>query len=141
MQVASVGLSPATAAAQAVPIETYSASLASNDRAILEGREGAAAGFVRVHCAAGTDTILGATVVASHAGDLVSEITLAMQAKVGLGAVGRVIHPYPTQAEGVMGCGLGYIRANWQRLQAPPTAAVADAAAGPSAKRARCEQP
>ena len=87
MQVASVGLSPATAAAQAVPIETYSASLASNDRAILEGREGAAAGFVRVHCAAGTDTILGATVVASHAGDLVSEITLAMQAKVGLGAV------------------------------------------------------
>ena len=61
---------------------------------------------------------VGGTVVAARAGEIVNEITLAMQAGVGLGVVARVIHPYPTTAEGVMQAGLGYIRANWAKLPA-----------------------
>jgi pyruvate/2-oxoglutarate dehydrogenase complex dihydrolipoamide dehydrogenase (E3) component len=49
----------------------------------------------------GTDRILGATIVASHAGEMISEITLAMVAGIGLGTLARVIHPYPTQAEAI----------------------------------------
>ncbi|KOO33592.1 pyridine nucleotide-disulfide oxidoreductase dimerization region, partial [Chrysochromulina tobinii] len=63
-------------------------------------------GFVEIHCKQGTGTIVGATVVAANAGDMISEITLAMQAGVGLDVVARVIHPYPTAAEGVMQAGL-----------------------------------
>jgi len=52
-----------------------------------------------VHRKKGSDRILGATVVARHAGDLISELTLAMTARTGLSAIGKTIHPYPTQGE------------------------------------------
>jgi hypothetical protein len=49
----------------------------------------------------GTDRILGATIVARHAGEMISEVSVAMSAKMGLGALSGVIHPYPTQAEAI----------------------------------------
>jgi pyruvate/2-oxoglutarate dehydrogenase complex dihydrolipoamide dehydrogenase (E3) component len=66
------------------------------DRAVLDG-EGE--GFLRVHLKKGTDRLLGATLVAEHAGDMISELTLAMTGRLGLGTIAGVIHPYPTQAE------------------------------------------
>lgn len=60
-----------------------------------------AAGFVKIHVREGTDKILGATVVARHAGDMINEITLAMMAKIGLRKVARVVHTYDTQAEAI----------------------------------------
>ena len=68
------------------------------DRAILES-EGE--GFVKIHCRKGTDRILGATVVARHAGEMISEITTAMVGGIGLGSIAKTIHPYPTQAEAI----------------------------------------
>lgn len=64
------------------------------DRAILEGVD---AGYVKILTKKGTDQILGATIVATHAGDMISEITVAIQHNIGLGSLARVIHPYPTQ--------------------------------------------
>jgi pyruvate/2-oxoglutarate dehydrogenase complex dihydrolipoamide dehydrogenase (E3) component len=77
------------------------------DRAIADGEED---GFVKVHVKAGTDTIVGATIVARHAGEMIGELTLAMVAKVGLGALANVIHPYPTQAEAMRQVGDAYNR-------------------------------
>jgi pyruvate/2-oxoglutarate dehydrogenase complex dihydrolipoamide dehydrogenase (E3) component len=77
------------------------------DRAILDGEED---GFVKVHAKKGTGTIVGATIVARHAGDMISEITLAMNAKVGLGSLANVIHPYPTQADAIRQVGDLYNR-------------------------------
>ena len=68
------------------------------DRAILEGQD---EGFVKIHTKKGTDQIVGATIVAENAGDMISEITLAMTNKVGLGRIASTIHPYPTQAEAI----------------------------------------
>ena len=65
---------------------------------MLDGQE---EGFLRVHLREGTDRILGATLVAEHAGEMIGEITLAMTAGVGLGKIGATIHPYPTQSRGV----------------------------------------
>ncbi|MGE0473585.1 MAG: FAD-containing oxidoreductase, partial [Nitrospirales bacterium] len=56
-------------------------------------------GFARVHVKKGTDTILGATIVASHAGDMISGFTLAIKGGLGLNTIASTIHPYPTQAE------------------------------------------
>jgi hypothetical protein len=63
---------------------------------VLDGRT---EGFLRLHLKKGTDRILGATLVAETAGDMISEITVAMAAGRGLATIGAAIHPYPTHAE------------------------------------------
>jgi pyruvate/2-oxoglutarate dehydrogenase complex dihydrolipoamide dehydrogenase (E3) component len=95
-EIAHVGLYAHQAEQQGIAIDTWEVAMADVDRAIAEGDE---QGFLKVHCKKGTDTILGATIVARHAGEMISEITTAMAAGMGLGAFSGVIHPYPTQAE------------------------------------------
>jgi pyruvate/2-oxoglutarate dehydrogenase complex dihydrolipoamide dehydrogenase (E3) component len=68
------------------------------DRAITDGEE---EGFIKIHVRKGTDKILGATIVARHAGEMISEITLAIAGEIGLGTLANVIHSYPTQAEAI----------------------------------------
>lgn len=80
-----------------VELETYFQDLADVDRAILEGHQG----FVKIHTQKGSDKILGATVVAENAGDMISEITLAMNNGIGLSKIASTIHPYPTQADAI----------------------------------------
>jgi pyruvate/2-oxoglutarate dehydrogenase complex dihydrolipoamide dehydrogenase (E3) component len=106
-EVAHVGLTPTEAAAQGVAINTFTQPLAKVDRAILDGED---EGFVRVHVRQGTDHIVGATIVATHAGDLIGELSLAMTNQIGLGGLGASIHPYPTQAEAIRKVGDLYNR-------------------------------
>ena len=68
------------------------------DRAIVDGEE---EGFVKIHVKEGTDKILGATVVARHAGEMINDISLAIGSRIGLRTLARVIHPYPTQAAAI----------------------------------------
>ena len=58
----------------------------------------------------GRDEILGATIVARHAGEMIGEISVAMAARMGLGKLASVIHPYPTQAEAMRQCGDAFNR-------------------------------
>ncbi len=95
-EVAQVGLTPAEAEKQNIAIDTFSADLADVDRAKADGE---AVGFAKIHVEKGSDKIVGATIVASHAGELINEVTLAMTHGVGLGKIANTIHPYPTQAE------------------------------------------
>ena len=106
-ELARVGLTEKEAADKGIRVETFTRELAHVDRAILDGRTD---GFVRVHVRKGTDRIVGATVVAENAGDLISEISLAMTNKVGLGRIANTIHPYPTQAEAIRQAGDAYNR-------------------------------
>lgn len=95
-EIAHVGLSERDAAERNIAIDTVTVSLAENDRARLDGHT---AGLLKVHVATGSDRILGATLVSPHAGETVSELTLAITRKIGLGKFSAVIHPYPTEAE------------------------------------------
>lgn len=95
-EVAHVGLTVSDANDQGIPVETVRVDLAGNDRSVLEGD---ISGFLKVHLKQGTDTIVGATLVAAHAGDMIGEMGLAITNGVGLGAVGKTIHTYPTQSE------------------------------------------
>ncbi len=97
-EVAHVGMYEQDARKQGFEPETITLSMAEVDRAVLDSES---AGFARVHLKKGTDRILGATIVARNAGDMISEFTLAMTARQGLTAIGKTIHPYPTQAEAV----------------------------------------
>jgi pyruvate/2-oxoglutarate dehydrogenase complex dihydrolipoamide dehydrogenase (E3) component len=95
-EVAAVGLSPAAAARAGIAIETLTLPLEANDRARLDGADD---GFLRLHLKAGTDRILGATLVAEHAGEMIGEMCLAITTGVGLGRIAGTVHPYPTQGE------------------------------------------
>jgi pyruvate/2-oxoglutarate dehydrogenase complex dihydrolipoamide dehydrogenase (E3) component len=97
-EIAHVGLSEADAVTRGVAIGTFTQEMSAVDRAVLDGET---AGIAKIHVRAGTDKIVGATIVAAHAGEIISELTLAIAAEIGLGRIAGVIHPYPTQAEAI----------------------------------------
>ncbi|MEM9291521.1 MAG: mercuric reductase [Acidobacteriota bacterium] len=95
-EIAHVGLYEADAEDRGIAVDTITVPLDATDRARLDG-EGE--GMLKIHVEKGKDRILGATLVAEHAGDLIAELTLAITAKVGLAQIAATIHPYPTQSE------------------------------------------
>jgi pyruvate/2-oxoglutarate dehydrogenase complex dihydrolipoamide dehydrogenase (E3) component len=97
-ELARVGLNQQEAQQQSRTVTTLQLDFTQLDRAILEGQP---EGFARVHLRPGSDRILGATIVGEHAGELISEITLVMTRRLGLGAIGATIHPYPTWSDAV----------------------------------------
>lgn len=106
-EIAHVGMDEIDAQAAGVPIQTFLQEFAHVDRAILDGE---ADGFAKIHVRAGTDRIVGATIVARHAGDMIGEVTLAMVSKLGLKELAKTIHPYPTQAEALRKLGDAHAR-------------------------------
>jgi len=106
-EIAHVGLYPHEADAKGIATDTFVQHFSEVDRAILEGD---VEGFVKIHTKKGTDRILGATIVARNAGDMISEITLAMSHGLGLSKIGSTIHPYPTKAEAIRKLGDQYSR-------------------------------
>lgn len=106
-EIAHVGLYESDAERQGMAIDTYTRHLNQVDRALTDGEE---EGFVKIHVKKRSDKIVGATIVARHAGDMISELTLAMVGNVGLSTVANVIHPYPTQAEAIKQTGDAFNR-------------------------------
>lgn len=106
-EIAHVGLYEHQAKEQGIPYDTFVQPLEEIDRAILDGET---EGFVKAHLKRGSDEILGATVVAQHAGDLISQLTLAITHGIGLKKIGSTIHPYPTQGEAIRKLGDQYNR-------------------------------
>ena len=95
-EIAHVGMYEKDAKAKGIEVETYTYTLEEVDRAILDGQD---EGFARIHVKKGTDKILGATIVAAHAGDMINEFSVLMKAGKGVKVIANTIHPYPTQAE------------------------------------------
>jgi pyruvate/2-oxoglutarate dehydrogenase complex dihydrolipoamide dehydrogenase (E3) component len=95
-EVAHVGLGEKEAQQKNVEYDLFRIPLKDVDRAVVESED---AGFAKILTAKGSDKILGATIVAPHAGDLLHEFVLAMKAGIGLGAIASTIHAYPTFAE------------------------------------------
>ncbi|MCC3445759.1 MAG: mercuric reductase [Microcoleus sp. PH2017_03_ELD_O_A] len=106
-EVARVGMGDRELQAAGIDVDTFLIPFDTVDRAIIDGED---EGFVKIHVKKGSDKILGATIVARHAGDMISEITLAMVNNIGLGKIASVIHPYPTQAEAIRKAGDAYNR-------------------------------
>jgi pyruvate/2-oxoglutarate dehydrogenase complex dihydrolipoamide dehydrogenase (E3) component len=106
-EIAHVGLYPRDLEERGIAFATFERCFADVDRTLLAGET---AGFVKIHVEQGSDKILGATIVGEHASDMISEISVAMQAGMGLGRLAAVIHPYPTAAEAIRQCGDAYNR-------------------------------
>lgn len=95
-EVARVGISEDEAKAQNIAYEVTTFDVAELDRALTDEE---AHGIVKVLTPPGKDQILGVTIVADHAGDLISEYVLAMKYGLGLKKIMGTIHIYPTLAE------------------------------------------
>lgn len=97
-EVAQVGLNCEQAALRGVDLDTYTVPMHTVDRAIIDGEE---TGLLKIHTYKGTDRIAGATIVASHAGEMIGEIASAMVHGIGLARLADVVRPYPTQSEAI----------------------------------------
>ena len=97
-EIAHVGLYEKEAREKGIQVDTLTIPLSEVDRAVLDG---AADGFLRVHVdkRSRAGRIVGATLVAEHAGDMMGELCLAVTHGIGLAKIASVIHPYPTQGE------------------------------------------
>jgi pyruvate/2-oxoglutarate dehydrogenase complex dihydrolipoamide dehydrogenase (E3) component/uncharacterized membrane protein YdjX (TVP38/TMEM64 family) len=95
-EVARVGLSEDEARAQGVAVEVTRYGFDDLDRAIADD---VAYGFIKVLTAAGSDRILGTTIVGAHAGELIAEHVTAMKHGLGLNKLLGTIHIYPTLME------------------------------------------
>jgi pyruvate/2-oxoglutarate dehydrogenase complex dihydrolipoamide dehydrogenase (E3) component len=106
-EISHVGMYVREANRRGIPIKTFTVPMHEVDRSVTDSEE---VGFVKIHIRDGTDTILGATIVARHAGEMINEITLAMVAGIGLRTLAKVIHAYPTQAEAIREAAKAYVR-------------------------------
>lgn len=106
-EIASVGLTRDDAAGAPDGLRRWRVPMAEVDRARLDGETD---GYVEIVTPAKGDRILGATIVASHAGEMIGEICVAMHKGMGLGSLAGVMHPYPTQAEAIRKAGDLYNR-------------------------------
>ena len=95
-EIAHVGMTAKEATEKGDEIVAYSAQMAEIDRAVLEGET---AGFAKIYADRRSGRILGATMMSAHAGESISEMALAITARLKMADVAATIHPYPTQAE------------------------------------------
>ncbi|OLF38155.1 MULTISPECIES: FAD-dependent oxidoreductase [unclassified Psychrobacter] len=112
-EVARVGLNEQEAIEKGIDFEITRYDFKDLDRAVTES---ANAGFIKVITPKGKDKILGVTIVAEHAGDIMPEFILAMKHGLGLNKILGTIHMYPTWAEGNK-----YAAGEWKRNHAPET--------------------
>lgn len=107
-EIAHIGLQVRQARAHGVPVKTYTVMMHDVDRAITDGQD---EGFVKLHIREGTDRILGATIVASRASEMINEISVAMSAGLGMRDLARVIHTYPAQSDAIRMAAMAYVDA------------------------------
>jgi pyruvate/2-oxoglutarate dehydrogenase complex dihydrolipoamide dehydrogenase (E3) component len=112
-EIAHVGLYVREAREQAIPVKTFTILMHDVDRAVTDGDE---EGFLKIHVREGTDRILGATIVARRAGEMINELSLAITAGIGLGQLGQVIHAYPTQSGAIKMAADAYYRTRLREM-------------------------
>lgn len=110
-EIARVGINQREAADQGITVDVTRYELDDLDRAITESET---KGFVKVLTAPGKDKVLGATIVGTHAGELLAEYVLAMKHGIGLNKILGTIHSYPTMAEANK-----FAAGNWKRANKP----------------------
>ncbi len=106
-EIAHVGYYEKDAREAGYEVETQTEPMSRVDRAVLDGES---EGFARVHYDKKSGKILGGTIVARHAGEMISELTLAIVAGQKVSVLSSTIHPYPTQAEVLRKIGDAYMR-------------------------------
>jgi pyruvate/2-oxoglutarate dehydrogenase complex dihydrolipoamide dehydrogenase (E3) component len=97
-EIAHIGVHAREARERSIPVECYTVMMQDVDRAITDGLD---AGFVKIYVKQGTDQILGATIVATRASELINEMSVIMSAKIGMRRLATLVHTYPSQSDAI----------------------------------------
>jgi pyruvate/2-oxoglutarate dehydrogenase complex dihydrolipoamide dehydrogenase (E3) component len=109
-EIAHVGMNIWDAKRQSIAVKTFTIMMQDVERAITDGRDD---GFVKIHVRDGTDEVLGATIVASRASEMINEVAVIMNARLGLRQVASILHTYPAQSDAIRLAAVAYV--NGQR--------------------------
>ena len=104
-EIAHVGMHVWDASERSVPVKSFTVMMQDVARAITDGQDD---GFVKIHVKLGTDKILGATIVASRASEMINEISVAMSTGIGMRKLAQVLHTYPAQSDAIRLAALAY---------------------------------
>ncbi|MGA9027828.1 MAG: mercuric reductase [Steroidobacteraceae bacterium] len=97
-EIAHLGLHAREAREQGIPVKTYTILMQDVDRAIIDAQD---RGFVKIHVREGTDEILGASIVAARASEMINEMSVIMNAGIGMRALAEMLHAYPAQSDAI----------------------------------------
>jgi pyruvate/2-oxoglutarate dehydrogenase complex dihydrolipoamide dehydrogenase (E3) component len=97
-EIAHIGLHAREARAQSIPVQAFTMMMQDVDRAITDGQD---YGFIKIYVRQGTDQILGATIVATRASELINEMSVIMSAGIGMRRLATILHTYPAQSDAI----------------------------------------
>jgi pyruvate/2-oxoglutarate dehydrogenase complex dihydrolipoamide dehydrogenase (E3) component len=106
-EIAHVGMHAREARKRSVPVKSFTVMMQDVDRAIVDGQDD---GFVKIHVREGTDTILGATIVAARASEMINEMSVIISSGIGMRALAEILHTYPSQCDAIRLAALAYVR-------------------------------
>jgi pyruvate/2-oxoglutarate dehydrogenase complex dihydrolipoamide dehydrogenase (E3) component len=112
-EIAHIGMHVWDAKRRSIAVKSYTVMMQDVDRAITDGRDD---GFVKIHVREGTDEILGATIVASRASEMINEIAVIMNAKVGMRQLAGILHTYPAQSDAIRLAAVAYLKSLGESL-------------------------
>jgi pyruvate/2-oxoglutarate dehydrogenase complex dihydrolipoamide dehydrogenase (E3) component len=113
-EIAHVGMQVWEAAERGIPVKTFTIMMQDVDRAIIDGQDD---GFVKLHIREGTDEIIGATIVASRASEMINEVSVLMSAGIGMRKLAHILHIYPAQADAIRLAAAAYMKCEGLRTQ------------------------
>jgi pyruvate/2-oxoglutarate dehydrogenase complex dihydrolipoamide dehydrogenase (E3) component len=117
-EIAHIGLHVREARRRAIVVQSFTIMMHDVDRAIIDGED---VGFVKIHVRDGTDEILGATVVATRASELINELSVVMNGGIGMRRLAAILHSYPAQSDAIRLAAVAYCGAKTLGAPIAPT--------------------
>ena len=105
-EIAHIGMSVKEAGERAISVKSYTVMMQDVDRAITDGQDD---GFLKVYVREGSDTIMGATIVAARASEMINEMSVIMSAGIGMRQLANIVHAYPAQSDAIRLAALAYV--------------------------------
>jgi pyruvate/2-oxoglutarate dehydrogenase complex dihydrolipoamide dehydrogenase (E3) component len=106
-EIAHIGMHVWEARERSIPVKSFTIMMQDVDRAITDGQDD---GFVKIHIRDGTDEILGATIVAARASEMINEMSVLMSAGIGMRKLASILHTYPAQSDAIRLAAAAYMR-------------------------------
>ncbi|MGB6603471.1 MAG: FAD-containing oxidoreductase [Steroidobacteraceae bacterium] len=106
-EIARIGMNVVQARQRSVSAKSFTIMMQDVDRAITDGQDD---GFVKIYVREGTDEIVGATIVAARASEMINEMAVIMSAKIGMRQLSRILHSYPAQSDAIRLAAMAYVR-------------------------------
>jgi pyruvate/2-oxoglutarate dehydrogenase complex dihydrolipoamide dehydrogenase (E3) component len=105
-EIAHIGIHLSEAREQSIPVKSFTIMMQDVDRAITDGLD---EGFVKIYVREGTDQILGATIVATRASELINEMSVIMNAGIGMRRLADILHTYPAQSDAIRLAAMAFV--------------------------------